>query len=273
MSEDRKAVPETLLADLRAEAASVRALVSNASELAVETPAPGWNVRDTIAHLVGSDEMGLSAVGDPEGFVRDRPGTLDGLATLLASHLNTRVSTPYAALRSEWANTFDRLVSALESSTRGVKVPWFGPPMSPTTMASARLMEYWAHGQDIANGLGLERQATDRIAHVCHIGVRTFGFSFAGRKRVVPDVIPSVDLVLPSGKSWVVQGDPAQRITGPAVDFALVVTRRTHPLDTDLSITGPIAEEWMSIAQCFAGPPGEDPKRKVTHPVADTSSR
>jgi hypothetical protein len=41
------------------------------------------------------------------------------------------------------------------------------------------------------------------------------------------------------------------------MDFCLVVTQRRHPDDTDLAIEGPLAEEWMAIAQAFAGPPGK----------------
>jgi len=35
-----------------------------------------------------------------------------------------------------------------------------------------------------------------------------------------------------------------------------VITQRRHPTDTTLQMTGPLAAEWMELAQAFAGPPG-----------------
>jgi len=48
----------------------------------------------------------------------------------------------------------------------------------------------------------------------------------------------------------------ADRVTGTALDFCLVVTQRRHPADTGLVASGPAAEGWIAIAQAFAGPPG-----------------
>lgn len=35
-----------------------------------------------------------------------------------------------------------------------------------------------------------------------------------------------------------------------------MVTQRRHPADTDLVATGPEVEEWLGLAQAFAGAPG-----------------
>jgi uncharacterized protein (TIGR03084 family) len=119
-------------------------------------------------------------------------------------------------------------------------------------------METWAHGQDIVDGLGLTRPVTDRIEHVCHIGVRAFPNSYRANGRDVPDTPVRVELSGPSGQAWAWgEEDAGDMVRGPAFDFALVVTQRRHPADTKLDITGPVATEWMSIAQAFAGPPGE----------------
>ena len=45
-------------------------------------------------------------------------------------------------------------------------------------------------------------------------------------------------------------------MTGPALDFCLLVTQRRHRDDLALSIDGPAATEWMTIAQAFAGTAG-----------------
>jgi hypothetical protein len=46
------------------------------------------------------------------------------------------------------------------------------------------------------------------------------------------------------------------RVTGPALDLCLLVTQRRHRSDLALETTGPVAEEWLDVAQAFAGPPG-----------------
>ena len=50
--------------------------------------------------------------------------------------------------------------------------------------------------------------------------------------------------------------DAADRVTGPAIDFCLLVTQRRHRDDVRLVADGPAADEWLGIAQAFAGPPG-----------------
>jgi hypothetical protein len=46
-------------------------------------------------------------------------------------------------------------------------------------------------------------------------------------------------------------------VTGSAADFCALVTRRRAPAELDLVAVGPDAQHWLTIAQAFAGPPGE----------------
>jgi uncharacterized protein (TIGR03084 family) len=117
-------------------------------------------------------------------------------------------------------------------------------------------MEYWAHGQDVADAVGRQRQPTSRLRHICHLGVRTRGFSYTIRGLTPPDTDVHVRLTGPDGDTWT-WGDPAarDRVEGSAVDVCLVVTQRRVVDDTGLAVTGPAATEWMSIAQAFAGGP------------------
>jgi uncharacterized protein (TIGR03084 family) len=66
-----------------------------------------------------------------------------------------------------------------------------------------------------------------------------------------------VELRSPTGSLWT-WGPPgaANYIRGPALDFCLVITQHRHPTDTTLQMIGPLAAEWMELAQAFAGPPG-----------------
>ena len=129
------------------------------------------------------------------------------------------------------------------------------------SFVSARLMETWAHGQDVVDALGLARPPTDRLRHVAHLGVRARPFSYLVRDRQVPAGRIDVLLTAPSGEEWSWEvgtddGNPSGSIAGTALDFCLVVTQRRHPDDTTLAVVGDAAAEWMSIAQAFAGAPG-----------------
>jgi uncharacterized protein (TIGR03084 family) len=137
-------------------------------------------------------------------------------------------------------------------------MPWFGPPMSATSMATARLMETWAHSLDVHEALGADVEDTDRIRHIAHLGVRTRNYAFKVHGLDAPADEFRIDLVAPSEEVWTWgPDDAAQTLTGSAGDFCRLVTQRVHRADTDLVASGADVERWLDIAQAFAGPPGE----------------
>jgi uncharacterized protein (TIGR03084 family) len=73
-----------------------------------------------------------------------------------------------------------------------------------------------------------------------------------------------VELTPPDGTGLWTYGpeDAAQRITGPALDFCLLVTQRAHRDDVAVRAEGADAERWLTLAQAFAGPagPGRAPR-------------
>ena len=243
-----------LLDDLRAEQADLRALVAD-GDLDAATPAEGWSVRDAVAHLAGSDVEARRAATRPEEFVAGLADVAKDIDGFLTGQLTARRHLTREQLLADWQSGFDAMVRAFADVPAGTKVPWYGPPMSPASFATARLMEYWAHGQDVADGLGATRTATDRLRHICHLGVRTRGFAYANRGLVAPDVPVAVELTAPDGTTWAF-GEGEQRVTGPAEDFCLLVTQRRHRDDLALKAEGEAADEWLGLAQCFAGPPG-----------------
>jgi len=255
-------VPESLavlLRDLEDEQAALDALVAPLPGTAWEapTPAEGWAVRDQIAHLAFFDETATLAIVDAERFAAEVTAAFADFPAYEGGYLARARALAPAALLARWRAARRGLLDAAGRLAAGVPVPWYGLSMRPAAFVTARLMETWSHGQDVADGLGVARQSTDRVRHVAFLGVRTRGHSFAIRGRSAPEAPVFVGLALPSGAGWM-DGDPAaaDRVTGPAVDFGLVVTQRRHVADTDLVIEGPVATEWMRIAQAFAGPPG-----------------
>ncbi|MDQ1695547.1 MAG: hypothetical protein QOJ03_900 [Frankiaceae bacterium] len=245
---------QVLIADLRAEHDDLDALVG-AAELDRPTPAAGWSIGDTIAHLWFFDREATTALVDPEAFTA-------GLEQIFADPESWMARTTQAGrdlgstLPDVWRQTRADLVAALGAADPATKVPWYGPPMSPASFGTARMMEYWAHGQDVADALGRRREPTARLRHICHLGVRTRGFSYVVRGLDVPAGEVRVELLGPERETWS-WGDPdaADRVTGDAEDFCLVVSQRRLVGDTGLAVTGPLATEWMAIAQVFAGGP------------------
>lgn len=244
-----------LLADLRAEHADLARLVAQADPDA-RTPAEGWSVRDTVAHLNATDRDAARAAADSDAFlaslleITDVDGFVEG-------QVQEARGLPVEELLTRWRDDFAALLGALEQLPAGTRVPWYGPPMSPASFVTARVMEYWAHGQDVADVLGVEREPTARLRHVAHLGVRTRGFAAVNR-GLEPDPTPvAVVLTAPDGSTWEL-GDAgaADRVTGPALDFCLLVTQRRHRDDLRLQATGASADAWLDLAQCFAGPPG-----------------
>jgi uncharacterized protein (TIGR03084 family) len=129
--------------------------------------------------------------------------------------------------------------------------------MSPATIATARIMETWAHAKDVADTLGVVRAPAARLRHIAYLGFRTLGVGFAARGLDVPEAPVRVELTGPDGELWTFgPADAADRVVGPALDFCLLVTQRQHRTDLALVATGPVADAWLDVAQAFAGPPG-----------------
>ncbi len=253
-------VLDGVLADLAAEGQRLETLVGGVPDEAWRrpTPSPGWDVATQVAHLAWTDEAAhaaatdkarwdalvLEAMADPEHAV-DRAALTGGLAAP-------------AVILERWRTARARLAGTLRTYPAGEKMPWYGPPMSATSMATARFMETWAHSLDVHEALGVEPEVSDRVRHVAHLGVRTRDFAFSVHGLDAPAEEFRISLTAPSGELWAWgPDDAAQTVTGAAYDFCLLVTQRVNRADTSLVAVGRDADTWLSIAQCFAGPPGE----------------
>lgn len=250
---------QDLCADLAAEHAALDAVVADLDDAAWDTPtaSPRWAVRDQIGHLAYFDEAATQAITDPERFAADLAAALAGdVAAFLESTEARGRTLPPADLLAWWREQRAALLAAAAPLDPKARLPWYGPSMGARSFVTARLMETWAHGQDVVDALDASRPATDRLRHVADLGVRTRGFSYVVRGQEAPEGEIRVELAAPSGDTWA-WGDPdtPDRVTGPAEDFCLVVTQRRNRADTALVATGPLAAEWLTIAQCFAGGP------------------
>lgn len=248
-----------LAEDLAAESAVLHGLVSGLDESnwRRDTPAAGWAIADQVSHLAYFDDVAVQSATDPQAFTEERArieaaGGIDP----------DRVAETYRDLSGlallDW---FDRsrarLIESFRTLDPSTRVPWFGPAMSAASSLTARIMETWAHGQDVADALIVRREPTARLRHVAHIGVGARAYSYSVNGREPPQTPIRVALRAPDGSPWVWgPDDAADRVEGHALDFCLAVTQRRHLEDLDLTVVGPVAQEWMNIAQAYAGPAG-----------------
>ncbi len=242
------------VAALRAEGDELNAFLETipADQWSRETPFKNRTINWVVQHLHDADRWAVHAVTDPDGF-RAWRDQVQSVPFESAEPLRGR------ALHERWRTHFVELCDALAAADSELRAPWFGPDMGIRMMATARQMETWAHGQDIYDLLRVKREPTDRLRNICHIGVRTFGWTFVNRKLAVPESIPHIRLDAPSGAVWEWNPPSEQEvIAGTALEFAQVVTQGRNIVDCNLRVVGPTATAWMNIAQCFAGPP-EDP--------------
>jgi uncharacterized protein (TIGR03084 family) len=244
--------------DLAAESAVLRALLVPLDEEGWRqaTPAAGWTILDQVTHLAYFDDTAVASALDPETFrAQQADPDPDAVAAAHRGRTGADVLAWFDATRS-------RLIAAFRPLDPAMRVPWYGPPMSAASALTARIMETWAHGQDVADALGVRREPTARLRHVAHIGIGARAYSYLVNDRQVPTAPIRVELAAPDGGTWTWgPPDAEDRVTGPALDFCLAVTQRRHLADTTLQVIGPVATEWLSFAQAYAGPAGPGRER------------
>lgn len=255
----------SLTADLAAEQAALDAVVVQLSpdQWRLLTPSPGWTIADQIGHLTYFDGAATTAIEEPARFVAERDALLQ--AVLSGEQPMDDVTLgAYRRLSPEdllaaWRESRAGLAAAAATLDDSTRVEWYGPSMGAKSFLTARLMETWAHGQDVVDtaneaGVPVHREATDRLRHIAQLGVITRGWSYLNRGLPVPEGEVRVELESPSGATWSWGPDDAvASVRGPAEDFCLVVTQRRHPHDTQLVADGEVARDWLVHAQAFAG--------------------
>jgi uncharacterized protein (TIGR03084 family) len=253
------ALLDEILTDLTAEGDDLDALVSGLGpdQWRLATPAPGWTIAHQIGHLASADELAALAASDPGAFGERRAELAGDFNATVDAGAAAFAADPPGRLLARWRGARSGLRDALVAAPPGERVPWIVAPVAPATLATTRLMELFAHGQDIRDTLGARPPATDRIVHVARLGVRARDYAFTANDLAPPAEEFRVELSAPDGQVWAWgPEDAAQRVSGPALDFCLLVTQRRHRDDLGLVARGPEADRWLSIAQVFAGPPG-----------------
>jgi uncharacterized protein (TIGR03084 family) len=248
-----------IVEDLRAESDELDALVAGLTveRWAAPTPAVGWTIAHQVGHLLWTDRVALTSITDEPAFADALAAAAADPSGFVDSGAEEQAARPPGELLADWRSTRARLHTELLAVEPGRKLAWFGPPMSAASMATARLMETWAHSLDVADALGVRKPATARLRSIAYLGVRTRDYAFAVNGLPGPTAPFYVELRAPDGSTWSWgPADAAQRVTGSAEDFCYLVTQRRPRGALNLVAVGDDAQRWLTLAQAFAGPPG-----------------
>ncbi|MGH3863019.1 TIGR03084 family metal-binding protein [Actinokineospora sp.] len=225
---------------------------------ATPTPSPGWTVKHQLAHLAATFRMAGLAASDPAAFGALAQTLSPDFDANVNAALSQYINDPTEVLLSRWRTDRDNAIKALAAVPADTVVPWLVRPLPPAILACAGMMELFGHGQDIADALGVRRAHSDRLRYLVAFAVRTWDFGYLARELPTPEVEFRFEITGPSGALWEFgPADAVNRISGPAVDFCLLVTRRRHHSDLSIKAGGPEATAWVEIAQAYRGPAGD----------------
>ena len=248
--------------DFRAESRALHGLVSRTAPIRYREPTQfkGWGIHDVLQHLHFWNRMAYLQLADEAELIHHLKTMAAAGKSMRAYESEVLAGLDGFALVAEWEKQFEETADRFTSADPKARLKWAGPDMSARSSITARLMETWAHGQEAYDHLGVVRKNEDRIGNIVMLGVNTFGWTYATRREKPPGDMPYVVLEAPSGEIWT-HGNPSdtERVEGRAEEFCQVVTQTRNIADTSLKVTGQIATDWMSKAQCFAGPPAAPP--------------
>ena len=233
----------------------------------LKTQFKSWTINDVLYHLHVWNIAALLSLKNENEFKEFMQNFMEAVKSGNSAREYEKILSDNAEgldLLNLWKETYEKISNEFAKSDPKKRVKWAGPDMSVRSSITARHMETWAHGQEIFDQLGFERIDTDRIKNIVVIGVNTFGWTYINRNLSIPEKMPKLSLLSPSNELWEWNEDNEEdMISGSATEFSQVVTQVRNINDTSLKVSGKIANEWMSIAQCFAGPP-ENPPEKGT---------
>jgi uncharacterized protein (TIGR03084 family) len=241
--------------DLIAEQAQSDLLVADLTEQVWNSPSAHceWTIKQELAHISGFDYAAVKMLGGGYSCVNE-------VADVEFGHDAIYTPTAFGHLSGAetlawWREQRTRMDVAFLDSDPKARVPWApGLPMSARSLASARLMELWAHCVDIGDALGVEPVVKERITSVLFLSWQARPNAYRINGLTMPDTPLYLEITLPSGTLWT-RGDPdaADVIRGTAKDWALTAVRRRNWMDTDLEVVGEEARRFATIVQTFAG--------------------
>ncbi len=248
--------------DFRVESQALYELLQAAKPATYAEPTlfKSWTINTVLEHLCFWNEMASLQVTDEAELIARMTAIAKHSGGMRGFEHDYFAGLSGPALRDKWHAQMEATAQIYANADPKQRLKWAGPDMSARSSITARLMETWAHGQEVYDHLGQVRENKDRIRNIVILGVNTYGWTYKTRKEIPPGPMPHLRLTAPSGMLWTYgEESTTELIEGSAEGFCQTVTQTRNVADTDLKLTGPIANDWMSKAQCFAGAPETPP--------------
>jgi uncharacterized protein (TIGR03084 family) len=241
----------TVMDDFVAEALRLQGILGllTQAQWQADSGADGWSVADVVLHLAQSDEA-VAASADGADHREDvaGAGTVDDWAARLVEAERTTPDLVFA----RWREARDTAVEALRAADPELPLRWVAGPMKPATLATTRLAEYWAHGLDITDPLGIDFPDSDRLRHIAWLAHRTLPYALS-RAGEAPAAVRCSLTAPDEVTTWTFGPDDADsEITGPAGAFCRVAAQRLDPADSGLRATGPHGATALRVVRTYA---------------------
>ncbi len=208
-----------------------------------------------VLHLAQTEEMVVaSARGRRFALVaRDDTDVADADTIDAAMERAVRAERPTPSeVFERWRTSRRAAVAALREADPAQRLPWAAAPLKPTTLATTRLAEHWAHGLDITGPLGIPFPDTDRLRHIAWLAQGSLPYAFTLVGEEPHDVF--CELTGPDGEAWQYGAPEADSmITGSAGAFCRVGAQRLAPEDSGLVATGPHGTAALRVLRNYAG--------------------
>jgi uncharacterized protein (TIGR03084 family) len=243
----------TVFDDLAAEEDRLDHVLSDLDEAQWRSPsgAAGWSVADVVLHLAQSEESVMTAVSGGDlraGLGRAAGGTVEERVAELVRAERAAPGVVFA----RWQRAREDALAALRAADPDRPVGWVTGPVKPTTLATTRLAEHWAHGLDVTGPLGIDFPDTDRLRHIAWLAHRTLPYAMMVAGEQPAEVW--CEVTAPDGASVWQLGRPEAEsaITGAAGAFCRVAARRLAPADSGLTVTGPHGATALRLLRTYA---------------------
>jgi uncharacterized protein (TIGR03084 family) len=240
--------------DLVAEQERLESILDALDDAAWASPsgAVGWSIADVVLHLAQTEEAVVaSARGESLGLLPDDGPLDDSLDSMMDRNVREQ-RAEQAVVFERWRKARRAAVAALRDADPAQRLPWAAAPLKPTTLATTRLAEHWAHGLDITGPLDIPFPDTDRLRHIAWLAHGSLPYAFTLVGETPHDVY--CELEAPDGTTWQ-YGSPETEstITGSAGIFCRVGARRLAPEDSGLVATGPYGPVALRALRNYAG--------------------
>ncbi|MFB3738494.1 MAG: maleylpyruvate isomerase family mycothiol-dependent enzyme [Candidatus Velamenicoccus archaeovorus] len=187
-----------LLGIARAERARLGRTIQYAPPAAWEAPSPceGWRNRDVVAHLVAQEYAAAQVVAgeDAEEFAAFRAAN-EGAFWVNGFNewaVGIRGEQPTRQVITDWGRAADLLLmrlGELSDDRWDRRVPWVAGEIGLTYLVQSRIVEWWLHGEDVREGVGLEENPQHWPVYLVNdMGIRMLpyalglaGLSFPGK--------------------------------------------------------------------------------------------